>query len=195
MSKKLGTLSIKNREFQVTDATLSGKIRRSGPVEWFLEVVTEKKEVGGEFWSPAAYIEQYPSEARSMEDFIASPIIIKSGAEFCGYTLSPGCRLCCLHVFEDTYLDRNHIQFERSRGNRLKMIWSAKCAVHRNKEYGSNLDLRIETLVNFLGFSLDAEVKEEASTLLANKFEPKGLSFHIEPGREGSYFLPVQGKW
>lgn len=194
MSKMLGTLCIKNREFGVTDATLSGKIRRSGPVEWFLEVVTEKKEVAGEFWSPVAYIEQYPSEARSMEDFIASPIVIKSGADFCGHTLMPGGRLCCLHVFEDNYLDRNHIKFERARGNRLKMVWSAKCAVH-HKEYGGNLDLQIETLVDFLGFSLDAEAKEEASTLLAKRFEPQGLSFHIEPGREGSYFLPVQGKW
>lgn len=195
MAKKLGTLRIKDREFKVTDAILSGKIRRSGPIEWFLEVDTERTLYEGVGWSPRAFIEQYPSDVHSIDELIANPIVVKNGAAFCGHTIMPGGRLCCLQVFDTEYLDHTRIVFERTSRNRLKITWTAKCAVYRGEEFGANLDLKIETLIDFIGFSLDVTAKQEASDLLAKKFEPSGLYFHIEPGREGSYYLPHPSKW
>jgi hypothetical protein len=192
---QFGILQIKDRRFNVTDATLSGKLTSSGPIEWFLEVETDGREHDEDLWDPKAYIEKYPAAVRSMDQFVTAGIAIKDGAEFCEHTILPGHRLCCLYVLEHDYLDDNQLQFKKAGGNQLKMIWTAKCAVYWVTDHGEKLDVRIESLVDFLGFSVDAEEEGEARKLLTAKFEPRGFEFHTEPGRKGSFFLPIPGEW
>lgn len=190
MPDKLGTLGIAEHTFTVIDATFSGKLARTGPMEWFIEVNTEEKECEGELCSPRAYLERYPSKARSMADFIASPIIIEDGAAFCDHHILPACRLCCLYVFEHNYLEGNHIQFKKGIRSGFKLSWTAKCAAHWMTEQGEMLDVKIKTDVDFLGLWLEADNERDSKKLLANNFEVKGLKFHKEPAQEGSYFLP-----
>ena len=61
MAKNYGSLQIKDRVFEVKDAILSGKLKRSGPIEWFLQVDAKEAKYGGILWSPRAYSDNYLS--------------------------------------------------------------------------------------------------------------------------------------
>ncbi len=61
MAKNYGSLQIKGHVFQVKDAILSGKLKRSGPIEWFLQVDAKEAKYGGILWSPRAYSDNYLS--------------------------------------------------------------------------------------------------------------------------------------
>jgi hypothetical protein len=190
MPFELGTLRIKDLCFPVTDATLSGKLYSSKLMEWFLSIETRETQIDNESFSAKAYLEKFPSNAKSMDQFVAEPIVIKDGGEFCDRKILPACRLCCLYVWEHHFLDDNRIQLERW-GTDLKMIWTAKCTVRLNEEYGDNLPMKITTVVEFTGLWLEAENKRAATKLLANVFDDKGFKIHKEPGHEGIYLLPV----
>jgi hypothetical protein len=195
--KKRGTLRIKDRDFTVRDATLSGSVHKKRPVEWYLSVRTDKAEVGGELWEPYAYLEQYTTkDASSIDELTERPFVIENGKRFCGNTILPGGPLCCLYVFEHEYLDENRIELRRAKGNQLDMRWTAKCAVHFDKKYGAGLELEIACLVDFLGFTIEAENRDAAARLLAAKeLALPGFRFQARKKGQGPFLLPIAGKW
>lgn len=195
MATNLGTLSIGEHTFRIRDATVSAALPQKGPLEWFVEVVARPAKFGGEAWAPRAYIERYPSKAASMDELLSSPLVIRDGAAFSRNRLFPGSRLCCLYVFEHEHLKQSEVVFEKGRGNRLKLHWTAKCAVHFDREYDDNLDLRIETDAYFLGISIGAATEDQAYAALSRHFDCTGFRYHLERGQPGSYYLPIAGKW
>src|SRR5260370_36797840 len=83
--------------------------------------------------------------------------VIKSGSNSGRQPIIPGSSISCLYVFEHDYTDQNSVRLSRHLGNRLKLVWEAKCAVHWGKKYGKGLDLLIDTELEFLGFSVDVQ--------------------------------------
>ena len=195
MRKRLGSLRIKDRQFDVKDATLSGRVNASGPIHWSINVETHGASFSRELWEPRAYIEQYRSSARSMDEFLGSPIVIKSGSDSGRQPILPGSSVACLYVFEHDYTNENSIHLTGNSENGLNMVWQAKCVVHWGKKYGEGLDLHIGTELEFLGFSVDAQDTVLAGGVFARSFQTDGFHLHLEPGHQGYFFLPIPGAW
>lgn len=192
MFNRLGTMRIADRKFKVIDATLTGRIGHESPVEWFLEVVTKEARYEGETRAPRAYLERCPSNACSMGQFLASPIVIESGADFCGHRILPDSRLCCLYLFEHDYLDDNLIRLARQRGNRLRLVWTATGGF---ADDGGRVDVKIEARVDFLGITTESPDQEEARKILLANFDLRDFHYVAPAGERVGFFAPLPGKW
>ena len=90
MDSNLGFLRIKDLSFEVSESTLRGRIDTTGEVYWSINVETQGMVRAGEMWSRRAYLEEYRSPARSMNEFLASPILIESGSDADRRPILPG---------------------------------------------------------------------------------------------------------
>jgi len=138
-----GVLQIADLVFEVSQASLMLTISRDESVGVGISINTKPIQYRGAQWKPYAYLERFPTPARSMQELCRLPIVIPSGAKFGGNTILPDSPACCLCVFEHYFMDDSRIAIHRRQEGTLHVAWVAQCAVHMDKRYGDRLRFKV----------------------------------------------------
>ena len=195
----LGTLTIRDREFEVTKATLTAGISKGGtrvgvtgvwnqpsvkrayeePViercNWMLNIETTDRNFTSddqdfpERWRPRAYSENLPVAVSSWTEFEGLTI------ECAGPSKAEKCKLVGpfhLYVYEHADVTHNRLAFSRRMGNRFELGWSGLCDVYGGNEYSEDIPLRVQTQVTFEGVRVVENDLTRATAAMSQFFNP-----------------------
>jgi len=154
-----GTLRIKDRTFEVTEATLDGYLEQDGQLLWEVGVSTSPREFDGEVWQPGVY----------GGDLLRLPIA--TVLDLPGTEVVPEGDLF-LDVFEQEAVTNSVWRFLDLAGSRLWVRWTGLCCVGWCEEYSDDLELVVETGLHFGGIKARIYDEEKAVEVLSKTLDP-----------------------
>jgi len=202
----MGTLTIRDREFNVTEATLCGGLyEQSGPTRvgatgvwvrhredkqetrpqwrcnWILNVETAEREFPSEDLEyPALWSPRAYSENM--------PVQVRSWKEFDGLVIewdgpskeekSQLIGPFHLYVYEHADVTRNRLRFSFIGGLTFDLAWEGLCDVYADEEYSEDIPFRVETRVEFIGIRMVESDPARAQDAISQVLDPSEYIQH-----------------
>lgn len=212
----MSTLTIKDRVFDVTDATFGASIGHYEK-QWNLsnpydlpeeeqEELREDEEFKFTDWMQLRWNLEIATAERDFEDTSWKPrvygedMILEEMAvpnALVGTTLHADeydydrdLHLFSMYVYEHTGISRNSIRFLERNGCRFKVAWTGKCSVNWDDEYGEDLDFSFDGWLEFCGIAVRADSQKEALELLGKRLDVSQFK-EIQPSELGQACLRV----
>lgn len=168
---------IADLQFDIQHATLDAFIDDSDfSVKWGVEIQAIEKNISGHAWQPRAYSEIIMKTAAYE---------IKSWKQVIGKTISwDNCYdeeteeyRAALYIFEHEDIYNSVFKFNSLQGNGVGITWKAKCNMYWDEKYDSDLDLLIETPIEFNGIWFGRISEDDAKLLLEKALDPSDFFF------------------
>lgn len=204
----MGTLAIGDREFAITEATLSGGLytesgetrvgatgtwlgRTKGQSDerpqwrcnWILNVKTGEREFPSD---DPEYPDPVSWEPRAYSDDL--PVQVHSWREFDGLTIEcdgPSREKKCqlvgpfyLYVSEHADVTRNRLHFSRLSGATFDLVWEGLCDIYASDEYYEEIPFRVQTSVEFLGIRIVESDPARAHGAISQVLDPNEYVQH-----------------
>jgi hypothetical protein len=180
---------IADLKFDIQHATLDAFIDDIDfSVKWGIEIQTINKNISGHVWQPKAYSEILMKTA-AYEIKTWKQIIDKTISWNGCYNEETEEYRAALYIFEHEDIYDSVIKFTSLHGNGVGITWKAKCNVYWDEKYHSDLDLLIETPIEFNGIWFGKTSEDDAKLILAKAFDPAGF-FFIKTDHGVSLFKP-----
>ncbi|HYE19454.1 MAG TPA: hypothetical protein VEA69_13470 [Tepidisphaeraceae bacterium] len=166
----IGTLTIRDRVFAVTSATLHGYITTAGDdwaCEWHVEIDTEERRFAVDDepdvslpWKPAAYVHHLRAGLKSWRDFDGAAF---EGEDEQGPALSVlrGETAYRLYVVEHAEVKRNRLEFSNRDGNVFDLVWTGAAEVFAGEEYDDDVPFRVEAKIRFGHVAVSLSTRDE----------------------------------
>lgn len=196
----MGTLAIRDREFNITEATLSGGLyvesgatrvgatgtwfRRKKPraeqrpiwgCNWILNIETDGREFASD---DSKFPETWQPRAYSEN----LPLQVRSWKELDGLTIEcdgpsqeEKCQLIGpfhLYVYEHADVTRNRLHFSEINGTSLNLDWDGLCNVYAG-DYFEDIPFRVKTRVEFIGIRIVESDPSAAHAVISHILNPQ----------------------
>lgn len=167
---------ISDLDFSVESAVLDAFIDKEDmSLNWGLEIEAAQKIVDDQEWEPQATVEilckTKPGELKQWSDIAGKEVNWKEAFDEDDEPYG------ILYVFEHEPIYKSKIKLLQNGNGGIRIDWNAKCDVRWGQKYGTNLDLDINTKLNFKGILFGRKSEPQCKDMLAEFFPVEDFVF------------------
>lgn len=177
-------LRVKDREFKTNECIFFATIDDENSLSWNFRVSTYGQKFD-EFWEPVVSGENMLIKLPQADVIVGETVAVPDA-----YDPKSDKYFFTMYVFEHEDMYQNRIKFLQRRNNIFQILWTAKCNINWDEEYGQGLDVCIDANIEFKGITTQTASLAEAKSRLDKHYSSS--SFEAIANDEGhiSFRLP-----